>query len=220
MSANLVKKLLICAVLGTALTFGNLNKVYAPEPIKEIEKERKEYFSNYIQKKIKREKELTKYAQFIGKPLIDKWIQETIDKINPHELVDVEYVLATIKQESKFNPYAKSWAGARGLMQVMPKTWEGITKDKSFYKEAYNPDKNLEVGIKVLDSMAKFCERNYPYWNNLNKEEKIKLVSASYNGGNGHLMKKNWDINKMKEETKNYIPNILEYYKEFDLYSK
>jgi len=217
MNAKKLSKRILEGMLIGATLFGNLKDVSAPEIIDEIKEQRSEYFSTYLNKMKKRDAELAKYAQFIGKPLIDEWVQNAIDRIKPHELIDVNYVLATGKQESKFKPYAVSFVGASGIMQVMPETWEGIERDNSFYKDRFNPDRNLEVGIKVLDSMAKFCEKNYPGWDDLSKEEKIKLVSASYNGGNGHLMKKNWDINKMEEETKKYVPNILKYYKEFSL---
>lgn len=210
------KRILEGMVIGATL-FGSLNDVYAPEIYKENRKNEIEYIGNYFVKKDKRDEELKKYAKFIGKPLIDNWIQDAIDNLKPHKLIDVNYVLGMMKQESRFHPNAVSWVGASGLMQVMKKTWEGVDKEHDYYKYRFDPDVNLENGIKVLDYMANFCEKNYPGWNELDREGKMKLVSAAYNGGNGHLMKKNWDIDKMREETRKYVPSVLEYYKKFSL---
>lgn len=214
MTSKLAKILGIAAI--TALTFGKPNLAYAPNiPIEMQEKYEKESYET-LQKQERRKKEFEKYAKLLGKPLVDKWIQDAIDRIQPHDLIDVPYVLATMKQESKFDSLAKSWAGARGLMQVMPLTWKGLYKDNSFYTDAFNPDKNLEAGIRVLNGMAKFCERRYPEWDKLDDISKRELISAAYNGGNGTLQKKNWDINKMYSETRNYVPIIMENYKEFE----
>jgi len=82
-----------------------------------------------------------------------------------------------VYQESQFDPNTKSWAGAVGLMQLMPNTAKqfGITNLK-------NPELNIKGGFKYL-----------AYLDNLWKEtitdstERIKFVLASYNIGPGHI---------------------------------
>mgnify|MGYP001793044453 CR=1 FL=1 len=88
------------------------------------------------------------------------------------------YLLAAqIFQESKFNPSAKSWAGAEGLLQVMPSTGEeyGIT-------DLMDPVKNLEAGTKHLQWLQ-------DQWVDeiTDSLELQKFILASYNVGLGHL---------------------------------
>ena len=75
MASRLTKILGMAAI--TALSFGKPDAVYAPELPEEVKKQRTEYFFRFFEKKKKREKELAKYAQFIGKPLIDKILSES-----------------------------------------------------------------------------------------------------------------------------------------------
>ena len=83
-----------------------------------------------------------------------------------------------IYQESQFNPNAKSWAGAAGLMQLMPGTAQQFGAI-----DVYNPDQNVKAGFKYLG-----------YLNNLfadsitDSTERIKFILASYNVGQGHII--------------------------------
>jgi len=80
-----------------------------------------------------------------------------VDLIEPvarqHEL-DPYLILALIKQESAFLPEARSYVGARGLMQLMPETaeeWRRRLRLPSFEtEELYNPEINLSLGIPYL----------------------------------------------------------------------
>lgn len=77
-------------------------------------------------------------------------------------------------QESRFTPSARSWAGARGLMQVMPYTGVGYN--------LYNPKENVAAGTKYL----KYLEAR---WQPVIEDEKerLKFIIASYNAGPGHV---------------------------------
>lgn len=81
-------------------------------------------------------------------------------------------------QESRFNHEAVSWAGAFGIMQLMPNT-------AAMYNVSQTsaPIENIMAGIKYLD------------WINgrlkdviTDDQERIKFVLASYNVGLGHVM--------------------------------
>ncbi len=95
---------------------------------------------------------------------------------------DIALVLAVSRQESKFNPLARSSAGACGLMQLMPNTAYHVTKDLRIKKNRsrlFDVGYNLEVGQKYLEYLAEkpFIDGNLLY------------LLAAYNAGPGNLVK-------------------------------
>jgi membrane-bound lytic murein transglycosylase F len=90
---------------------------------------------------------------------------------------DWRIVASQIYQESQFNPNAKSWAGAVGLMQLLPSTAEmfGITN-------LYNPETNIKAGIKFLVYLDSHWKESIT-----DSLERIKFILASYNVGLGHI---------------------------------
>jgi len=90
---------------------------------------------------------------------------------------DWRLLTSVIYQESRFNPDAVSWAGAFGLMQLMPITARsyGITVDST-------PGEQIRAGvsfIKWLDDRFKQVITD--------PDERIKFILASYNIGLGHI---------------------------------
>ncbi|HET8650179.1 MAG TPA: transglycosylase SLT domain-containing protein, partial [Gemmatimonadales bacterium] len=73
--------------------------------------------------------------------------------------LDPAFVAALVRQESMFNPDARSGAGARGLMQLMPKVGHGLAKslDFPFWDPVllYQPDVNLQLGTLHLSELAR-----------------------------------------------------------------
>lgn len=97
--------------------------------------------------------------------------------------IDPALIYALIRQESRFNPKAKSWAGARGLMQLMPRTASFVTRDRKYHRSRtpylFNPTLNMTIGQKYIEI--------------LRDDQKISgnLVAmlAAWNGGPGNLNK-------------------------------
>lgn len=115
-----------------------------------------------------------------------------------------------IKEESHFNPQAKSCVGASGLMQLMPTTYNEITKNHSISGDIFNPESNLRAGSTYYGNLKKVLG---------NKD--LYAISA-YNGGIGSVT--GWfsklvynDTDEFVEqipypETKNYVKKVLRTY--------
>lgn len=97
-------------------------------------------------------------------------------------------LLASISyQESHFNPSVVSWAGAEGLMGIMPNTAKalGVTPH-----ELKDPDTGIRTGVDCLRRFRQgFSKITDPV-------EKIKFTLASYNAGIGHV----YDAQRLAEK--------------------
>ncbi len=79
-------------------------------------------------------------------------------------------------QESRFDPKAKSWAGAMGLMQIMP--------DTARLLGVRDPN---DPGESIRASVAYLVELNTRWKEIPDEQERLKFVLASYNAGFGHV---------------------------------
>ena len=120
-------------------------------------------------------------------------ILDMINKVSREHGIDEKLIQAVIKQESGFNPNAKSKAGAMGLMQLMPATAKAMG-----VKDPYNPTQNVEGGVKYLKSLLNKYNGN------------IILSLAAYNAGSGAVDK--YDGVPPYKETQNYVKSILANY--------
>ena len=85
-----------------------------------------------------------------------KKIQEHSDSIDPI------LVLSLIRQESAFNPNARSHAGARGLMQLMPATAKRYKRRVKAH-QLKNPGLNIKIGIRYLKKLINQYDGNLIY---------------------------------------------------------
>ncbi len=128
--------------------------------------------------------------------------------------VDRALIYALIRQESGFNPRAKSWAGARGLMQLMPRTASYVARDKRLRwgkrRKLFKPVYNLDLGQKYIEILLKDKKINGDLF----------LLAAAWNGGPGNLNKWRRTINHMNDslffiesipsrETRIFIERVL-----------
>lgn len=140
----------------------------------------------------------TKYAQFI--------------KNRARQVrLDPAFIYAIIRQESAFHPSIVSPVGARGLMQMMPKTAKLVTKNYHIpYRldtELFTPYKNIEIGTQYLSHLSHLFGQ-HPL-----------LVAAAYNAGPPAVHRwinqypsqniEAWIDTLPWKETRNYLKNII-----------
>ncbi len=92
---------------------------------------------------------------------------------------DWRLLASLVYQESRFKPNAKSWAGAFGLMQLMPTT---------AHRFGVNQNSPEEMQIKAGVDFIKWLNKRFDIRGIDDEEEKIKFVLASYNVGLGHIL--------------------------------
>ena len=131
--------------------------------------------------------------------------------------VEKALIYSIVRQESNFDPEAKSHKGALGLMQLMPATANSVAKSINidFNKERLTSDHryNIKLGASYLRSLIKKYEGSYP------------LAIAAYNAGPhnvnkwikrvGNPIQKDVDLIDWIEripygETRNYVQRVLE----------
>ena len=108
---------------------------------------------------------------------------EIVKKYSVEYGVPERVIFATIKTESSFRSDAVSSAGAMGLMQMMPSTFEWLTSDEHLDEHLstdslFDPEVSIRYGTYYLSYLA----RKFDYdWT---------VVSAAYNAGEGRVA--NW----------------------------
>lgn len=92
---------------------------------------------------------------------------------------DWRLLASLICQESRFDPDVVSWAGAYGLMQIMPATGNHLGIDIT----ACSPAENIRTGTKYINRLHGIFETKIP-----DPDERMKFILASYNAGPGHVL--------------------------------
>lgn len=154
-------------------------------------------------------------------PLVDLCIRSQLNKINnvtssnsSSELekiyglvnkysskygVDPNLVLQVINAESSFDTNAVSYAGAKGLMQLMPSVCEQFG-----VKNVFDPEENVKAGVQLLSQ----------HLNTYNGD--VPMALMAYNAGAGTVssrgVKSSDDLYKMPSETRNYVNKIMKAY--------
>lgn len=129
--------------------------------------------------------------------------------------IDPRFILALIRQESVFKPFAKSPAGARGLLQLTMDAAQkygpgaGLTALRE--NQLYQPDTSIKLGAEYIEHLVQL----FP--------QMLEPVAASYNGGEDNVAR--WlDRAKHKDpgvftaeigfdETKGYVQKVMSNYR-------
>ena len=110
--------------------------------------------------------------------------------------VDSDLIRAIIMVESQFNPRAKSKRGAKGLMQLMPVTAEGLD-----VVDLLNPHENVHAGTRYIKILLDRFDGN------------LKLALAAYNAGPQSVIR--YDGVPPYKETRLFIAKVFDYYAAF-----
>jgi membrane-bound lytic murein transglycosylase F len=91
---------------------------------------------------------------------------------------DWQLLVSIAYQESRFHNNPESWAGAKGLMGIMPQTASslGVSPDS-----LANPEISIMTGVKCLIEFSRY------FAGVKDSSERIKFTLAAYNAGNGHI---------------------------------
>ncbi len=117
--------------------------------------------------------------------------------------------------ESGLREDATSWVGARGIMQIMPATFEEIAEQSSLpISDTENPAQNIAAGVF-------YDRRLYNLWDDIpDRRQRLAFTFASYNGGRSRTLRAQdrcdaacaqWSnvMAYMPEETRNYVTKIM-----------
>jgi soluble lytic murein transglycosylase-like protein len=121
-----------------------------------------------------------------GNPVYD----EMVMKAAARHGVDPNLIFAVMRQESGFNPRARSYKGASGLMQLMPATARrfGVTN-------IYDPAQNIEGGVRYLRFLLDMFNGD------------VELALAGYNAGEGAVIRYGYTVPRYRE-TQHYVKVI------------
>ena len=140
----------------------------------------------------------------LDKAIYPRTYSELVSKYAAEYNVPEDVIYATIKVESSFDPEAVSSAGARGLMQMLPSTFEWLTADEHLgehldAKSLFDPEVSIRYGVYYLKYLySKF-------------DHKWDVACAAYNGGEGNVTK--WLADESYSDGKG---NLTAYPDEFD----
>lgn len=123
-------------------------------------------------------------------------------KYAPNAGVDWTLLAAQCYQESCFDPKAHSWAGACGLMQIMPSTADHLALPRN---RIYDPEANVAAAARYMKELQE------EFKDVANPAERLKFALAAYNGGMHHvrdamaLTKKHGGVQYRWSDVRHYI---------------
>ncbi len=195
---NLARLLLLCSLFGTASGLAATSAKDDPELLKRLREAAQEpaSFSDRFEAEVWLKDMSTRLGNRVADPeeriAILKGVHAEAQR---HDLAP-ELVLAVIEVESNFDRFAISYAGARGLMQVMPFWLDEIGRPND---NLFDIDTNLRMGCTIL--------RHY-----LDREKgDLQRALARYNGSLGRSTYSNKVLDKLRKRWRRVNATLKQY---------
>ncbi len=134
----------------------------------------------------------------LRKQLYPLHYEQYVEKYAKQYNVDTALIYAMILEESRYRADAISWAGAIGLMQIMPATGRELARKLKISRfrtsMLKNPEVNIRMGIKYIKELNSMFDSN------------AMLVSGAYNGGPGRMSR--WLESKNIKDIDEFVEKI------------
>ena len=153
-----------------------------------LAKELKEWYKPNLLDEVKKEESLLLSSHSVKRHVFSPMLDKRGGIISHYDSYFIQYarpirwdwrlLAAQCYQESTFDPKATSWAGARGLMQIMPGTADHLGLARA---DMYDPEKNIAAATRYLVEL----ERTFS--DIAERQERTNFVLAAYNGGTHHV---------------------------------
>ncbi len=124
-------------------------------------------------------------AKYFG----DRGVKIAAGAISPYDALFKKYakeldwdwrlLAAMCYEESRFDSSAVSWSGARGIMQLMPRTFAVFEPNDSLID---NPEASIRVATEYIERLEDTFKQIQ------DADERLKFILAAYNAGHGHVL--------------------------------
>ena len=122
---------------------------------------------------------------------------DIVHKVAQHYDFDWRLIVAQMYQESQFDPNAISYAGAEGLMQIIPET-----ADLLGLADSYDPAASIQAGVRYMDYLRdKFVEEEL-------SEDRVWFSLAAYNAGYNRVQRARKLATQMNLDSNKWFDNV------------
>jgi len=154
----------------------------------DLQQELKAWYRPSMMDEVKKQEEYLLSSRSVQRHVYSPMLNRSAGVISHYDVLFQHYaptirwdwrlLAAQCYQESCFDPQARSWAGACGLMQIMPTTADHLDFPRS---QLFDPEQNIAAAVRYI------AELEQSFSDIRDRAERTKFVLAAYNGGGYHI---------------------------------